>query len=98
VLHIAGTSTTPSCASIEPPTRSSPIPADAKRGIDGVRRFGLGHDVPLLTTPEWPGGRAEGLEMLAAAGQIQEASGGFIDTAGDLIFFFTLHRFRVRDQ
>lgn len=62
-----------------------------------VRRFGITHDLPLFTTPEWPGGRAEGLEMLAA-GRIQEASGGFIDTAGDLILFFTLHQFRVRDQ
>jgi hypothetical protein len=60
--------------------------------------FGVTHDLPLLTMPEWPGGRAEGLEMLAVAGRIQDASGGFIDTAGDLILFFTLHRFRMRSQ
>lgn len=60
-----------------------------------VRAFGETHDLPLLTTAEWPGGRAEGLEMLAAAGRIQDAAGGFVDQAGDLTLFFTLHRFRV---
>jgi hypothetical protein len=34
--------------------------------------------------------------MLAVAGRIQDASGGFIDRAGDVTMFFTLHRFRVR--
>jgi hypothetical protein len=74
------------------------MPRGAQRGIEAVRSFGVTHDLPLLTTPEWPGGRAEGLEMLAVAGRIQDASGGFIDTAGDLTLFFTLHRFRVRSQ
>ena len=34
--------------------------------------------------PEWPGSRADGLEMLAIAGRLQDASGGFIDSAGEL--------------
>jgi hypothetical protein len=34
--------------------------------------------------------------MLAAAGRIQDASGAFVDQAGDLLLFFTLHRFRER--
>lgn len=72
------------------------IPAGAKRGLDVVRTFGFTHDLPLLVTPEWPGGRADGLEMLAIAGRVQDASGGFIDKAEDLTLFFTLHRFRLR--
>jgi hypothetical protein len=71
------------------------IPAAAKQGLDLVRAFGVTHDLPLVVSPEWPGGRAEGLEMLAIAGRIQEASGGFIDRTGDVFLFFTLHRFRV---
>jgi Family of unknown function (DUF6882) len=57
------------------------IPPVARRGLDVVRAFGETHDLPLLTTPEWAGGRAEGLEMLAVAGRIQNASGGFVDQA-----------------
>lgn len=72
------------------------IPDSAKRGLDAVRTFGATHDLPRLVTPEWPGGRADGLEMLAIAGRVQDASGGFIDRTGGLLFFFTLHRFRVR--
>lgn len=53
------------------------IPATAKRRLDVVRSFGSIHDLPRLTTPEWPGGRADGLEMLAIAGRVQDASGGF---------------------
>jgi hypothetical protein len=71
------------------------IPDVAKRGLDVVRAFGARHDLSRLTDPEWPGSRADGLEMLAIAGRLQDASGGFIDTAGELELFFTLHRFRV---
>jgi len=72
------------------------IPAGAKLGLDAVRSFGTTHDLPLLTTPEWPGGRAEGLEMLAIAGRVQDATGGLVDRAEEVLLFFTLHRFRVR--
>ena len=72
------------------------IPPAATRGLDVVRSFGATHDLPRLTTAEWPGGRADGLEMLAIAGRLQEATGGFIDRAAELELFFTLHRFRLR--
>jgi hypothetical protein len=72
------------------------IPATAKRGLDVVRTFGLTHDLPRLIMPAWPGVRADGLEMLAIAGRIQDASGGFVDQEGRLLLFFTLHQFRVR--
>lgn len=74
------------------------IPAAATRGLDLVRAFGVTHDLPRLVTPEWPGGRADGLEMLAVAGRIQDASGGFVDEDDGLVLFFTLHRFRVRPR
>ncbi len=72
------------------------IPAVARQGLELVRRFGEVHDLPLLVTPEWPGSRADGLEMLAIAGRIQDASGGFVDQEGDVTLFFTLRHFRVR--
>jgi hypothetical protein len=71
----------------------------ATAGLDLVRRFGEEHDLPLLVTPEWPGGRSEALEMLAVAGRIQDAEGAFIDQAGDLTLCFTLRNFRqVTDE
>lgn len=72
------------------------IPHSARRGLELVREFGETHDLPRLITPEWQGNRAEGLEMLAVAGRIQGASGGFVDEADDLTFFFTLGDFRVQ--
>ena len=72
------------------------IPPAAKQGVELVRRFGETHDLPLLVTPEWPGGRADGLEMLAVAGRVQSASGGFVDVADDLTLFLTLSGFRLR--
>lgn len=71
------------------------IPEGAKYGLDVVRAFGVTHDLPRLTDAEWPGTRADGLEMAAIAGRLQEASGVFIDKAEELELFFTLHRFRV---
>ena len=73
------------------------IPAAATAGLDLVRRFGEEHDLALLITSEFPAGRAEGLEMLAAAGRIQDAEGGFVDREGDVTMCFTLHRFRVEE-
>jgi hypothetical protein len=72
------------------------IPANAQRGLELVRAFGEMHDLPLLITPEWSGGQAEGLEMLAVAGRVQSSSGGFVDQAEDLTLFFTLSNFRLR--
>ena len=45
------------------------IPPGTQRGLELVRTFGETHDLPLLVTPEWAGGRADGLEMLAVAGR-----------------------------
>jgi hypothetical protein len=72
------------------------FPPAAKQGLELVRRFGETHDLPLLVSPEWPGARADGLEMLAVAGRVQDAGGGFVDVAGVLTLFFTLSRFRLR--
>jgi hypothetical protein len=36
--------------------------------------------------------------MVAVAGRIQNAEGTFVDGAGDLLWFFTLHRLRISDQ
>jgi len=70
------------------------IPTEAKRGIERVRAFGLDHDLGLLTTPEQPGGRAEGLEALAIAGRVLEADGVWVDERGDVTLFFALFNFR----
>lgn len=74
------------------------IPAVARQGVELVRTFGEAHDLPRLVTPEWPGSRADGLEMLAIAGRVQDASGGFVDREGDITLFFTLRHFRVRTE
>jgi hypothetical protein len=72
------------------------IPPAAKQGLELVRTFGETHDLPRLVMPEWAGGRADGLEMLAIAGRAQDASGGFVEATGDLMLFFTLRHFRLR--
>lgn len=72
------------------------IPAKAQERLGDVRAFGETHDLGLLTTTEWPATRAEGLEMLAAAGRILDADGAFVDSVRDLTMFFVLHRFRSR--
>jgi hypothetical protein len=70
------------------------MPKPAFNRLDSVRMFGDRHQLDLLATPEWDGGRAEGLEMLAVAGRILDADGTFVDTAGDLTMFFLLFGFR----
>ena len=64
--------------------------------LDQVRAFGQQHQLGLLTTEAWKGGRAEGLNMLAVAGRILDAEGVWIDQQGDLTLFFTLHHFRTQ--
>ena len=71
------------------------IPPGARQRIGEVRAFGAAHGLPLLTTAEWPGGKSEGLEMLAVAGRILGADGVFVAPEGSRILFFTLHRFRA---
>ncbi len=70
------------------------MPEEARRQLDTVREFGEEHDLGLLTTPEWEGGRAEGLEMLAVAGRILDAEGFLVDTHADLTLFFLLFNLR----
>jgi hypothetical protein len=72
------------------------IPPRAQERLHVVRSFGETHDLGLLTTAEWPAGRAEGLEMLAVAGRVLDADGVFVAPAGDLTLFFVLHRFRAQ--
>lgn len=72
------------------------VPPRARGRIGEVRVFGETHDLPLLTTAEWPGGRAEGLEMLAVAGRVLDADGVFVAPERRRDFFFTLHRFRTQ--
>jgi hypothetical protein len=72
------------------------VPPRARERIDEVRAFGEAHDLALLTTAEWPGGRAEGLEMLAVAGRVLDAEGVFVVPDRGRIFFFALHHFRTQ--
>jgi hypothetical protein len=71
------------------------VPPRARKRIDEVRAFGEANDLPLLTTAEWAGGKAEGLEMLAVAGRILDADGVFVAPDRDRTFFLVLHRFRT---
>jgi hypothetical protein len=72
------------------------IPVQARRRLEEVRTFGAKHELALLTTGEWRGGRAEGVEMVAVAGRVLDAEGVWIAPEGDVTLFFTLHRFRVQ--
>jgi hypothetical protein len=74
------------------------IPPAASSGVELVREFGERNDLPLLTTPEWPGGEPEGKEVVAVAGRILDAEGVWIERDGDLTLFFTLSRFRTRPR
>jgi hypothetical protein len=74
------------------------IPQRARARIEEVRKFGEAHDLGLLTTAEWPGGRTEGLEMLAVAGRILEADGVLVDPVDGVTLFFVLHRFRISNH
>lgn len=71
------------------------LPAEAHRRLEEVRKFGQQHELGLLTTPTWPGGRAEGLEMLAIAARVLDGEGTWVDTSGDLTMFFVLSRLRA---
>ncbi len=71
------------------------IPPMARRHLERVREFGVKHQLQLLTTPEFPGGHPEALEMLAVAGRVLDAEGVFIDCVGDQTVFFALSDFRV---
>jgi len=70
------------------------LPRRAWATLDAVRQFGRLHRLSLLMDAEWPGGRAEGLEMLAVAGRILDAEGAWVDTSGDLTLFFLLFDLR----
>ena len=50
------------------------LPGNSITGIEAVREFGVEHDLPLLTTSEIEANRPEGLEIVAIAGRIQNAS------------------------
>jgi hypothetical protein len=72
------------------------VPPMARRYLEKVREFGARHQLQLLTTPEFPGGPAEALEMLAIAGRVLNAEGVFIHSVGDLTLFFALSDFQIR--
>ena len=72
------------------------IPSCARRDLARVRKFGRVRALKLLSVPQWPGGRLEGLEMAAVAGRILDADGIWVEEAGDVTMFFALSNFRKR--
>ena len=71
------------------------IPAIARKGLELVREFGARHRLPLLTTPEFPGGRSEAIEVAAITGRALDAEGIFIDPRADVTLFFALAGFQT---
>ena len=71
------------------------FPSMSIKGIERVRAFGEENGWPLLTTPEFPAGRPEGLDCVAISGRILDADMAFIHPTGDVTMFFTLSSFRV---
>jgi hypothetical protein len=74
------------------------LPRRARTGLELVREFGRQHGLPLLDTPDFRCGRAQGTAMLATAARILDADGLFVDRGGDVTFFFALFRFEVRPK
>ena len=72
------------------------IPLIARRHLELVREFGIRHQLQLLATPQFTGGRPEALEMLAIAARVLDAEGVFIDSVDDdLVIFFALTGFQT---
>ena len=74
------------------------IPSCAQHDLARVREFGKVRALELLTRPQWPGGRPEGLEMAAVAGRILDADGIWIEETDDVTLFFALSNFRRRSS
>jgi Family of unknown function (DUF6882) len=72
------------------------LPPKAWQGLERVRTFGESNALELLITPEWPGGRAEGLEMAAVSARLLDGAGVWIDGTADVTLFFVLSCFRER--
>jgi hypothetical protein len=72
------------------------IPPHARRGLEKVREFGERNALDLLTTPERPGDRDDGMEMAAVAARVLDAVGVWVETTGDVTLFFALSCFRKR--
>jgi hypothetical protein len=70
------------------------LPVAATARATRVRVFGDENDLPLLTRPEWPAARPEGLEMLAISARILDAEGTFVHESGDVTHYFALFDFR----
>lgn len=70
------------------------LPATAASLTTRVRAFGEDNDLPLLTRPEWPAARPEGLEMLAFSARILDAEGCFVHESGDVTCYFALFHLR----
>jgi hypothetical protein len=70
------------------------VPPAATARLEAVRAFGLEHGLHRLSTPEWVGGVPDGLEMLAIAGRLLDATAVWIERDGDRTIFFTLHGVR----
>lgn len=72
------------------------MPPKAWQGLEQVRTFGERNGLELLIRPEWPGGRAEGLEMVAVAARLLDGAGVWIDRTADVTLFFVLSCFRKK--
>jgi Domain of unknown function (DUF4265) len=71
------------------------LSTEARLGVERVREFGEEHGLSLLTTPEFPAGRAEALEVLAIAGRVLDAQGVLVMPHGDLTMFFVIFGFKT---
>jgi hypothetical protein len=75
------------------------IPPIARKHLELVREFGAKHRLQLLTTPQFPCGHPEPLEMIAISGRVLDAEGVLMHSVdGDLTFFFALSDFQIRPQ
>jgi hypothetical protein len=53
------------------------IAAELREAVSAVRDYGEAHDLPHLTTPEWPAGEIDGWEMTSIAAFLLQAKGAY---------------------
>jgi hypothetical protein len=69
---------------------SNDIPAHARGGMERVREFGEMNGLDPMTAPECPASRAQAIELAAVAARLLNASGLWVESAGERTIFLAL--------
>jgi hypothetical protein len=70
------------------------VPPGARRGLERVHEFGELSALDALTTPAWPAGWDEALELASVAGRILYAAALWVAASEEITLFFALSPLR----